>query len=139
MSEAQLIGCHAREVFQGEPFRWTEPAATLRLDVPPQDYEVMIETHALRGPAGDFLLACFWNHHRVQQHAINATDGRIRFTVGRDHFVSEGPQHLTLICQALLPRRQGVADGRRLGMPIFSILFSVCNIMLRGSNDSKAA
>ena len=43
---------------------------------------------------------------------------RIRFTIGQDHFVSEGPQHLTLVCQALLPRRQGVADDRRLGMPI---------------------
>ena len=43
MSEAQLSGFHAREEFQGEPFRWTEPAATLRLDVPSQDYEVTIE------------------------------------------------------------------------------------------------
>jgi hypothetical protein len=125
--EGSCVGCHAREVYQEESFRWTEPVAVLRLAVPPGDYEVMIETRALRGAGCEFLLACFWNHHHVKRHDIKAKDGRICFNVRHADFNPEGPQHLTLICEALVPRRHGVADDRRLGMPVFSVRFGACN------------
>jgi hypothetical protein len=145
MSETQWIGCHARELHRGESFRWTEPVATFHLAVQPGSYEVVIETRALRGSPSDYLLACYWNQHSVPQQVMTATDGVLRCPIGRDHFVAGRTQQLSLICRALLPRSQGVADDRRLGMPVFAIRLNACDATRDGtatqrtSDDAQAA
>jgi hypothetical protein len=123
LDDACLVGFHASESYQGDPFRWTEPVAVFRLDLPPATLQVTIDTRSLRGAACDGLAACFWNDHEIPHRQWIVGDGRIQFAVARDLFLPDGPQELTLICQPLVPRAVGIADDRRLGLPVFTIEF----------------
>jgi hypothetical protein len=145
MGQSQCIGCHAREFHHGESFRWTKPVVTFRLALPPESYEVAIETRALRGSPSDYLRACFWNDHLIPRQAMTVTEGVVRFPIRREYFVAGETQQFSVICQALRPRDHGVADDRRLGMPVFSIRVKASNSARHGTSrqemidDARAA
>jgi hypothetical protein len=124
LSEARLIGFHGREQWNGESFRWTEPCATLCLNVPPGDYDVVMKTRSLRGAPSDFPTRFFWNGRRIPQYTVQGNGGDIHFALTRDMFVADRPQYLTIICRPLLPWRRGGHDQRRLGLPVFSVDFA---------------
>ena len=88
-----------REFHHGESFRWTEPVVTFRLALPPESYEVAIETRALRGSPSDYLRACFWNDHLIPRQAMTVTDGVVRFPIRREYFVAGETQQFSVICR----------------------------------------
>lgn len=107
-----LVNFYEPETVDGEDFRWSEPVAMVRLDVPPSDYEITIETGLLRGLT--FPLKIFWNDQHISKKAIRITEGQIVFSVSREMFIRNDEQRLTLICKPL-----NAEQGRRqLGIPV---------------------
>jgi len=117
VDETRLLGFHVCESYQGESFWWTGPAALVRLDVEPHEFDIVIDTHSLRGAACDFPVAFFMNGCRVTREAIRANDGRLHLSVRRELLNAAGPQWLTIVCRPLRSR----GERRRLGLPIFSL------------------
>lgn len=111
---SRLVNFHEPEEHGGKRFRWTEPVALIRLEVPPELYEVVIDTGSLRGADCDFRFELFWNAHAVPRREIATGDGQIRFRVEPSLFVSHVEQRLTIASKPL-----NAENGRRqLGMPI---------------------
>ncbi len=109
-----LICFHEPEEHGGNRFRWTEPVAMIRLEVPRELYEVVIDTGSLRGADCDFRFGLFWNSHTISRPAITASEGQIRFRVDPSLFVPQVEQRLTITSKPL-----NAENGRRqLGMPI---------------------
>lgn len=123
MPPAHLIGFHAPEEFSKEKFRWSGPAALMRLDLPPGDYDVTLATRSLRAASWEFPLALFFNGHKVSHKPAAGDPGQLGFSVSRRIFAPDSPQWLTIACQALEPQRAGIADSRSLGLPVFSVKF----------------
>ena len=113
-SEAFLVNFYEPEMVDDQCFRWSEPLAMVRFDVPTNDYEVTIETGALRGEDCNFQFRIYWNDQLIGKSKIAIEEGRIQFSVSRDMFIQNDEQRLTISCKPL-----NAENGRRkLGMPI---------------------
>ena len=107
-----LVNFYEPETVDGEDFRWSEPVAMVRLDVPPSDYQITIETGLLRGLT--FPMKLFWNDQRIPKQDINIEKGQIIFYVPRESFIRNDEQRLTISCKPL-----NAEKGRRqLGAPV---------------------
>lgn len=110
----RLINFHELEQHEGVHFRWTEPVAMVRLDVPPGSYAVAIDTASFRGPRCDFRFQLHWNEFLIPRSEVEAESGQIRFSVSPSMFAAQIEQRLTIACKPLT-----VEGGRRqLGMPV---------------------
>ena len=119
-SEAFLVNFYEPETVEDSCFRWSEPLAMVRFDVPANDYDVVIETGSLRGEDCNFQFRIYWNDQLISKSAIKVSEGRIAFSVARDMFIQNDEQRLTISCKPL-----NAENGRRkLGMPIRWIRFS---------------
>jgi hypothetical protein len=113
VGEGALIGVHGLEQENGRSFRWSEPVLTARLDGAAERRELRIDSGGLRGSPSGCLTAAYAGGRRV--------DGGIRSE--GDVLVipvAPGVADLTLLFRRLLAPR----DGRRLGLPIFSLELS---------------
>ena len=109
-----LVNFYEPESVGDHFFRWSEPVAMIRLDVPPSDYEVTIETGSLRCGGLDFPFKIFWNDRVVDKKLIRLDEGRILFSVPRESFIQNDEQRLTITCKPL-----NAEKGRRqLGLPV---------------------
>lgn len=131
---AQLYGFHPREVMDGRSFRWTEPLAAIRLRLEPGEYEVAIDTGAIRDWKCDFPFSIAFNGRMVIRSEkslkrnrfrpaiarLKVKAGVIRFKIKESWFV-EGEQLLTLFSVSL---RRNEEERRRLALPIRDIRFS---------------
>lgn len=116
--ECQRVGFHGLEHRDGEPFRWSEPVALLRLRLPEGRVRLAIETRGLRGEPRRYVRGLFWNGRAARE--LGLTGDRITGVLDvRD----EAPGWLVLVADALRPERHGVPDQRRLGVPVFGIEF----------------
>jgi hypothetical protein len=120
LREAELLGFHERETFEGALFRWTDVCAVLRLDIEPGDYTVRLVTNGVRRELERVPLAIFWNEHQVALSEIRVSPDAVCFPVERSAFVHGPDQRLTLVCPPLeVPRTS--RETRRLGLPIFRV------------------
>ncbi len=104
--EAEVVGDHC--------FRWSEPVAMVRLDVPASDYQITIETASLRCGGCLFPFRIFWNDQLIPARSIRVEQGQIKFTVTRGMFIRNDEQRMTFSCKPL-----NAEKGRRqLGIPI---------------------
>ena len=111
-------------------FRWSEPVAMIRLDVPPSDYEISIETGSLRCGGLDFPFKIFWNDQPLEKKCIRLNGGRISFSIPRDSFIRNDEQRLTITCKPL-----NAEKGRRqLGLPVQWV-----KLVQTGSSDPEFA
>ncbi len=109
-----LVNFYEPELVDGGVFRWSEPVAMVRLDVPPSDYEITIETGLLRCGGLNFPFKMFWNDQQVHRKAIRQDEGKIIFSVPRESFIRNDEQRLTISCKPL-----NAEKGRRqLGLPV---------------------
>ena len=114
-------GCYSLEQYGGKTFCWTKPVAMLRLDLPPGDCDVTIDTGGLCGDTGGLGLSVFWNEHLLPRDQVRHEGGTVRFAVTKDQFVSGPEQRLTLVVKPL--RSASKLDRRLLGVPICSVRF----------------
>jgi GT2 family glycosyltransferase len=121
MSSDALVGFHARELWNGEPFRWSNLLALVRLSVGPGDYEVWLETKCLRS----FLpgsVDLYFNGHRAElvRPLETATNGLV-FKIKHSMFETAGRQSLILATSRFAVRDS--KERRILGAPVFKIAF----------------
>ncbi|MEM9412206.1 MAG: hypothetical protein AAGA30_13915, partial [Planctomycetota bacterium] len=109
-----LVNFYEPEKADNEFFRWSEPIAMVRVDVPASDYEITIETGMLRCGGLEFPFKIYWNDLLVHRKSIRIEEGRIIFDVGREMFIRNDEQRITFSCKPL-----NAEKGRRqLGIPI---------------------
>ena len=116
-ADPYLVNFYEPEHAEGHVFRWSEPVAMIRLDVPANDYEVVLDTACLRGENCPFEFTLLWNDQKIHRSAIKVENGLVSFYVHRVLFVHDGEQRLTVSCKPL-----NAENGRRqLGMPLKSV------------------
>ena len=116
-ADPHLVNFYEPEQAEGHTFRWSEPVAMIRLDVPASDYQVVLDTAGLRGHDCQFDYTLLWNDQRIRKSAISVENGKMSFHVNRAMFVHDGEQRLTVSCKPLRAE-----NGRRqLGLPLKSV------------------
>jgi hypothetical protein len=111
-----LYGFHGMEWMEGTPFRWTSRFAAMRMPLPRGQYRLRLITRGLRKDSLN-LHAAF---NGICITPIEMPDGNHELRIERSHcHLTE--QTLMLICNPLQPWKQGVADHRELGLPLFAI------------------
>jgi hypothetical protein len=122
MSSDALVGFHARELWNGEPFRWSNLLALVRLSVDPGDYEVWLETQWLRS----FLpgsVELYFNGHRAELvRPLETVTNDLAFKVKHSMFATSGSQSLVLASTRFAARDS--KERRILGIPVFKITFA---------------
>ena len=109
-----LVNFYEPETVEAHYFRWSEPVAMVRLDVPASDYEVTIETALLRCGGMAFPFKIYWNDQVISKKNIRIDGGKIIFVVSREMFIRNDEQRLTFSCKPL-----NAEKGRRqLGLPV---------------------
>lgn len=109
-----LVNFYEPESVEGHSFRWSEPVAMVRLDVPASDYEITIETGSLRCGGLSFPFRIFWNDQRIDKKHVRLDEGKIVFKVSRAMFIRNDEQRLTFSCKPLRAEK----GRRQLGLPI---------------------
>ena len=109
-----LVNFYEPESVEGHSFRWSEPVAMVRLDVPASDYEITIETASLRCGGLSFPFRLYWNDLPINKKYVRHEAGRIVFNVSRSMFIRNDEQRLTFSCKPLRAEK----GRRQLGLPI---------------------
>lgn len=123
--EEWLVGFSAVEQWENASFRWSGPVSIVRLRLPIRSYQVRIETRSLRKARASLCLGVFFNCHKVPASSVHFSDGVLSFRIGSAMFDKGPEQRLILTCNPLRPWKLGVPDRRELGLPIFSIEFTL--------------
>jgi hypothetical protein len=114
----RAIGLHDIEGIDGEPtFRWTEPLALLRVAVPGPGRSrcrLLMRPFERPGRARPANPRIAVDNRRVP---VRVTEETIEFEI------DPGEHWIALACNPLRPRRHGVNDPRRLGVPVRSLSF----------------
>jgi hypothetical protein len=118
LPEHWLAGFHLREAVDGETFRWSGPAACLKLPLDPSDRLLRLRTRGLRP---DVRLLAYLNGRRLPVRDYQAERGEIWIALRPRNFRPAPFQYLVLLCEPLRPWLHGVSDRRELGLPIFRI------------------
>jgi len=114
----RAIGLHDVEDIEGEPpFRWTEPLALLRVAVPGpgrRRARLLLRPFERPGEARPADPRIAVDNRRVPTRVM---EERIEFEI------DPGEHWIALACNPLRPRRHGIDDPRRLGVPVRSLSF----------------
>jgi hypothetical protein len=124
IAAASVDGFHSCEQWQGRSFRWTSPVSILSLLLEPGDYELCLDTAALRGAACDFAFGLFLNGRRIAPGDLRIADGRITARIRASLLRDDGVQQLMIVCSPPARARNTPVDPRPLGMPIHSLQFT---------------
>jgi GT2 family glycosyltransferase len=120
LESGALIGFHGRETYEGLSFRWTSPVASMRVSLPPADYEVRVDTRHLVGAPPPAFMDAYLNG-RLMPRAPESTSGIQSFQASRAMFHDGALQRLVLTSGRL--RNVAPAEQRSLGIPVFSVHF----------------
>jgi hypothetical protein len=124
LAAASVDGFHSCEQWQGRSFRWTSPVAIVSLRLDPSDYELCLDTAALRGATCDFPFGLFLNGRRIAPGDLQIADGRITARIRASLLRADGVQQLMIVCAPPSRAPNTPVDPRPLGMPIHSLQFT---------------
>jgi hypothetical protein len=116
-----IDGFHGCEEWQGRRFRWTSPVAILILQLDPGDYELCLDTAALRGADCNFPFGLFLNGNRIAPADLQIGDGRITAHIRSSLLRDDRVQEMMIVCSPPRRARGAPVDPRPLGMPIQSL------------------
>ncbi|HZS04375.1 MAG TPA: glycosyltransferase [Blastocatellia bacterium] len=118
-----LTGFYPLETWQGHSFRWSEPAAVVRVSLPAGDYEVRIEMLPVRSEALPLHIEVIFDGHTVCK-TTQDSHRPVTFRLTADKFKPETDRHyLALLCNAFRPLQFDSTDERALGLPVTGISF----------------
>ena len=109
-----LVNFYEPESADGSSFRWSEPVAMVRLDIPASDYEIIIETGNLRCGDLSFPFRIYWNDQPINKKNVRLEEGKIIFNIERSMFIRNDEQRLTFSCKPLRAEK----GRRQLGLPV---------------------
>ena len=118
---ASVDGFYSCEQWQGRSFRWTSPVTIISLRLDRRDYELCLDTAALRGADCDFSFGLFLNRRRIAPEDLRIADGRITARTRASLLRDDGIQQLMIVCSPPWRPRNEPVDPRPLGMPIHSL------------------
>ena len=118
MPDGQLPGFHPCEDWSGEPVRWSEPLAIVRLQLPRRRWRVSVDAASLFEPFERRRLRLWFNHHRIDCAVPSGERAGISFVV-EPSFFRRGEQHLAFLCDPLPRRHYDRNDPRELGIAVY--------------------
>lgn len=131
LEDERLIGFYPIETFQGQIFRWSTPAALVRVSLPAQTYKVVCRLLTARPALSNLRL--FFDGYPIPNFTIEADQSGFYFEIKPAIFKPDRNIHdLALFCPPLDSRKLKTADHRNLGLPIKLIEFCPAEL---SSND----
>jgi hypothetical protein len=122
IGEHTIIGLHALEYFGEDAFRWTHPVFLLRL-APTARGVLTLETRNLRSQIGLSDIVVVVGGRILSSGEIELDDiGNIKLKV-RPLTASQGETDIVVIVRTLSEPSVEKRPGRRLGLPLFSVIF----------------
>jgi hypothetical protein len=121
VSAEDLAGFHALERYQGRPFRWTDAVCAFACRAPAGEYAVTLDTGGLRTDLDTASLVITVNGRIIPAADIRRGPDRVQFRFTSLPALAGAPQWIVLMCPPLQPRKDGVADTRVLGLPLFAV------------------
>lgn len=113
--ERHLVGFHARERWQGRPFRWTSELSAVELDLSPGHYRVRLDLLPI-ATAGDSPTLLF--DDTVVPIDDAGDPWAITFSLKPRMFRSAGRHWLTISADPLPGRTRAEGESRRLALPV---------------------
>lgn len=115
-----LVPAHGLETHEGRQFRWSEPACLITSEGVRGGGELRIDTGGLRGSPLDYVRDVYVGSRRIPREHLSEEEGRLHALLPKPDR-ARGTVPIALISKPLLPVKQGSADSRRLGLPVFSL------------------
>ena len=119
LDDTTLVGAHAAEHRHDGWFRWTRPVGVLRLLPPPGRHVLTIDTHGMRGSPLSYVVGVYLGGRPLPKNAVHGDGDRL--IVDLPAQIDLATEGFVVLCRPYEPRRDGSADLRRLGMPVFSV------------------
>jgi hypothetical protein len=122
LPEEDHVGFHVPETSGGQTYRWTGPAALVRLTPRPGARVLRLVTNGLHAqPFAALNLRVYLDGRPVSGASVREEwDG---VTVAIDDHRGSGVGTVGLSCTPSRPWEKGVADRRELGLPLFALEF----------------
>ena len=118
--EKHLIGFYDKEKLNGENFRWGRPVSGLVFDIDEDSTQITIDTKGIRGTLSINDVTFIINGFAIRE--IFCDDrGNLTFQLSEKMISKDQVQTLLIIATPLQPWKEGSADHRNFGLPIFSI------------------
>lgn len=119
---ASLFGFRDVEAWEGQTFRWSGPAALVRLSLPKGAYDV--ELILLRGAEHPAELSACFDGHWMREAPAHANLGSVFFRLDPSFFRKGASHHdLALICSPVLSERSGSPGPHNLGAAVKAVHF----------------
>jgi hypothetical protein len=119
-----IAGVYGLERAGQQLFRWTEPAALLRLSANVGSATLRLETGGLRGAPLDYLRGIYISGRPLPAELISARGTGLEVRLPDLYSEAAADSGLVLISRPLVPARDGSSDRRRLGMPLVTMELS---------------
>ena len=121
LGPGDIVGVYGLEEFGGRRFRWTEPVAMIRMAARQTACELRLETGGIRGDPLAFLIAVAIAGRALPPKYCTSDDkGTLTIHLPAP-FAAAAKDGVVLVCEPLVPAREGIPDPRTLGLPIMSI------------------
>jgi hypothetical protein len=121
LGPGDIVGVYGLEEFGGRRFRWTEPVAMIRMAARQTACELRLETGGIRGDPLAFLIAVAIAGRALPPKYCTSDDkGTLTIHLPAP-FAAAAKDGVVLVCEPLVPAREGIPDLRILGLPIMSI------------------
>ena len=119
-----IAGVYGLERAENQLFRWTEPAALLRLSAAAGGATLRLETGGLRGAPLDYLQGIYVSGRPLPAELISARGTALEVRLPDRYSHDAAYSGLVLISRPSVPARDGSSDRRRLGMPLIAVELS---------------
>jgi hypothetical protein len=119
-----IAGVYGLERAGDKLFRWTEPAALLRLSASGGEATLRLETGGLRGAPLDYLQGIYVSGRPLPPELISARETALEVRLPDRYSAAAADSGLVLISRPSVPGRDGSSDRRRLGMPLMTVELS---------------
>ena len=110
-----VAGAYGLEFQEGRSFRWTEPAAMLRVSPPDAGAVVRIETGGIRGDPSDYLRAIYVGATEVPADSCSVGSEDIEIRLAPDLARGARERGIVLLSEPLMSSKNGSSDGAGSG------------------------
>lgn len=120
-----LYGFHGLEVADNKHFRWSSPAAAVKVTVPPGDYFATVHSLGIRPLRTGRDVGIFWDTEPVRGLECDGNASAITFTVSKAMIGTDRSHWLIIFCTPLrISGKQRKIEKRKLGIPVTGITFT---------------
>lgn len=124
VEEDRLVGFYEPESWNGQEFRWSEPAALLEVSIAPGSYEVTLGVLTGGRVRRDAQPTVFFDGHKTRAYSADVSGRSVSFRVDPSMFDSAAAlHHLVVVSPPRRPTWYGSSGARLLGLPLHTVEF----------------